>query len=401
MALIHNKTIFQWVPSLPNLTVRAVLVTGTQVPTASRDMVLSTPDRHLICIGTETTLQTAATQDDMFVRWSNQESTTVWTPTATNTAGSQRLTDGSKLMGGIVGRTAVYIWSDTAMYTMKFIGPPFTFGFTQVGTNCGMSSQHCAAEVNGIAYWMGPTGFYKFDGGRVQLMPCLVEDYVFEDINTNSNQQIHVAVNALFGEITWFYPSSSSDYVDRSVTYNYLESSTENPIWYTSSLARSTWTIEGVFNKPYATEFKSAVAPTYPTVVGISNGASYYWQQEKGNDEVFASGTTNAIVGYVESGDYDIGSAEGEQGEGEFIMRISRIIPDYGAQTGDSRITLSTKAFPSSTAVATNHTATTSTTQLFTRSRARQIAIKVGNISTGQTWRMGTFRLDIHAGGRR
>jgi hypothetical protein len=248
---------------------------------------------------------------------------------------------------------------------------------------------------------MGPTGFYKFDGGRVQLMPCLVEDYVFEDINTDANQQIHVAVNALFGEITWFYPSNASSYVDRSVTYNYLESTPDSPIWYTSSLARSTWSIEGVFNKPYATEFKSAVAPTYPTVVGISNGASYYWQQEKGTDEVFASGTTNAIVGYVESGDYDIGSAEGEQGEGEFMMRISRIIPDYGTQTGDSRITLSTKAFPSSTAVATNHTATTSTTQLFTRSRARQIAIKVGNTSTGQTWRMGTFRLDIHAGGRR
>jgi hypothetical protein len=401
LALIHNKTIFQWEPSLPNLNVRAVLVTGTEVPTASRDMVLSTPDRHLICVGTETTLQSTTTQDDMFVRWSNQESTTVWTPTATNTAGSQRLTDGSKLLGAIVGKAAVYIWSDTAMYTMKFIGQPFTFGFQQVGTNCGMSSQHSAAEVNGIAYWMGPTGFYKFDGGRVQLMPCLVEDYVFEDINSNANQQIHVAVNALFGEITWFYPSSGSDYVDRSVTYNYLESTVENPIWYTSSLARSTWTIEGVFNKPYATEFKSAVAPTYPTVVGISNGASYYWQQEKGTDEVFSSGTTNAIAAYVESGDYDIGSAEGEQGEGEFMMRISRIIPDYGAQTGDSRITLSTKAFPSSTAVATNHTATTSTTQLFTRSRARQIAIKVGNTSTGQTWRMGTFRLDIHPGGRR
>ena len=401
LALIHNKKIFQWEPSIPNLDVRAVLVTGSEVPTASRDMVLSTPDRHLICVGTETTLQTAASQDDMFVRWSNQESITTWTPTATNTAGSQRLTDGSKLMGAIVGKTAVYIWSDTAMYTMKFIGPPFTFGFNQVGTNCGMSSQHSAAEVNGIAYWMGPTGFYSFDGGRVQLMPCLVEDYVFEDINTNANQQIHVAVNALFGEITWFYPSSGSDYVDRSVTYNYLESTAAEPIWYTSSLARSTWTIEGVFSKPYATEFKSAVAPTFPTVVGISDGGSYYWAQETGTDEVFASGTTNAIAGYVESGDYDIGGPEGEQGEGEFMMRISRIIPDYGAQTGDSRITLSTKAFPSSTAVATNHTATTTTTQLFTRSRARQIAIKVGNISTGQTWRMGTFRLDIHPGGRR
>ena len=400
MALIHNKKIFQWVPSIPNLEVRAVAVTGTQVPTASRDMVLSTPDRHLICVGTENTLQTASSQDDMFVRWSNQESTTVWTPTATNTAGSQRLTDGSKLMGGIVGKTAVYIWSDTAMYTMKFIGPPFTFGFNQVGTNCGMSSQHSAVEVDGIAYWMGPTGFFQFNGGRVQTMPCLVEDYVFEDINTTSNQQIHVAVNGLFGEITWFYPSAASDYVDRSVTYNYMESTPGNPIWYTSSLARSTWTVEGVYSKPYATEYKDGLTPTNPTVLGISTGASYYWEQEKGTDEVFTDGTSNAIAGYVESGDYDIGGPEGEQGEGEFMMRISRIIPDL-KQTGDSRITLSTKAFPSSTAVATNHTATTSTTQLFTRSRARQIAIKVGNTGKGETWRMGTFRLDIHPGGRR
>ena len=401
LALVHNKKIFQWTPSIPNLSVRAVLVSGSEVPTASRDMVLSTPDRHLISIGTETSLQTAATQDDMFVRWSNQESTTVWTPTATNTAGSQRLTDGSKLLGAIVGKSAVYIWSDTAMYTMKFIGQPFTFGFTQVGTNCGMSSQHAAAEVDGIAYWMGPTGFYKFDGGRVHTMPCLVEDYVFEDINANSNQQIHVAVNALFGEITWFYPSSGSNYVDRSVTYNYLESTPDKPIWTTSSLARTTWSIEGVFSKPHATEFKSAVAPTKPTVVGISNGASYYWEQEKGTDEVFTTGSTNAIAAYIESGDYDLGGPEGEQGEGEFMMRISRIVPDYGAQTGDSRVTLNTKAFPSSSAVTTNYTATTSTSQIFTRARARQIALKIGNTSTGQTWRMGTFRLDIHPGGRR
>ena len=401
IALVHNKKMFKWEPSIPNLDVRATPISGTEVPTASRDLVLSTPDRHLVAIGTETTLQTASTQDDMFVRWSNQESTTEWTPTATNTAGSQRLTDGSKLIGGIVGKTAVYIWSDTAMYTMKFIGPPLTFGFTQVGTNCGMSSQHSAAEVDGIAYWMGPTGFHRFNGGRVELMPCLVEDYVFEDINTSANQQIHVAVNALFGEITWFYPSSGSDYVDRSVTYNYLNSTPENQIWTTSSLARSTWTIEGVFSKPYATEFKSGIAPTYPTVVGVSNGASYYWEQEKGTDEVFSDGTTNAIAAYVESGDYDISRQEGLQGQGEFMMRVSRIIPDFGSQTGDAKVYLNSKAFPSSSAVSTSYVVTTSTTQVHTRKRARQIALKVGNIGTGEHWRMGTFRLDIHAGGRR
>ena len=401
IALVHNKKIFQWEPSIPNLDVRAVAITGTEVPTASRDLVLSTPDRHLVCIGTETTLQDSNTQDDMFVRWSNQNSTTEWTPTATNTAGSQRLTDGSKLIGGIVGKTAVYLWSDTAMYTMKFIGPPLTFGFQQVGTNCGMSSQHSAAEVDGIAYWMGPTGFYRFNGGRVEMMQCLVEDYVFEDINTSANQQIHVAVNALFGEITWCYPRAGSDYVERSLTFNYLDSTPQNQIWTVSSLARSTWTIEGVFSKPYATEYKNGIAPTYPTVLGISNGASYYWEQEKGTDEVFTDGTTNAIAGYVESGDYDISREEGLQGQGEYMMRISRIIPDYGAQTGDSKVYLNTKAFPNSASVSTSYTSTTSTTQIFTRKRARQIAIKVGNVGTGESWRMGTFRLDIHAGGRR
>ena len=401
IALIHNKRIFQWEPSIPNLQVRAVAVTGTEVPTASRDLVLSTPDRHLVCIGTETTLQSSTTQDDMFVRWSDQNSTTTWTPTKNNTAGSQRLTDGSKLMGGIVGKTAVYLWTDTAMYTMKFIGPPLTFGFTQVGTNCGMSSQHAAAEVDGIAYWMGPTGFYRYNGGRVELMPCLVEDYVFEDINTNANQQIHVAVNALFGEITWFYPSSGSDYVDRSVTFNYMESNPQNQIWTTSSLARSTWTIEGVFSKPYATEFKSGVTPTYPTVLGVSNGASYYWKQETGTNEVFYDGTKNAIAAYVESGDYDISRQEGLQGQGEFMMRVSRIIPDFGAQTGDAKVYLNSKAFPSSAAVSTSYVVTTSTTQVFTRKRARQIALKVGNVGTDESWRMGTFRLDIHSGGRR
>ena len=400
IALIHNKRMFQWVPSIPNLTVRAVAISGTEVPTESRDLVLSTPDRHLVAVGTELTLQ-GGDQDSMFVRWSDQNSTTSWTPTKNNTAGSQKLSDGSKLMGGIVGKTAVYLWSDTAMYTMKFIGPPLTFGFQQVGTNCGMSSQHAAAEVDGIAYWMGPTGFYRFNGGRVELMQCLVEDYVFEDINVNANQQIHVAVNALFGEITWFYPSANSDFIDRSVTYNYLDSAPDRLIWTTSSLARSTWTIEGVFSKPYATQYSASLTPTAPTIIGVSNGASYYWEHETGNNELLFNGTKNPIAAFIESGDYDISRDEGLQGQGEYMMRVSRIIPDFGAQTGDAKVYLNSKAFPSSAAVSTSYNITTATTQVNTRKRARQIAIKIGNISTDQTWRMGTFRLDIHAGGRR
>ena len=403
LALVHNKKVWQWDPTLTNaLITRAVILPNA--PTASRDMCVSTPDRHLVFIGTETTLGDSTTQDDMFVRFSDQENIDgvgAYTATATNTAGSQRLPDGSKLLSVIAGKTALYVWSDTAMYTMKFVGQPFTFGFEQVGTNCGISSQHAPVEIDGVAYWMGPNGFFKYTGGRVYSMPCLVEDYVFEDINVNANQQIHGAVNNLFGEVTWFYCSQGSDEVNRSVSYNYIESSDPDPIWTTSSLARTTWTPEGVYGKPYATQYITNIAPTEPNVNGVTNGASYFWQHEVGTDEVFANGTVNAVLANVESGDYDISDQQGLNGEGEYMMRISRFLPDFGAQTGNAQVALNTKAFPNSNTITNTFTATTSTTQLNTRIRARQIAFKVSNTGTGENWRLGTFRLDIHAGGRR
>ena len=411
LALVHNKKVFEWSPSLANLSVRATVVSGA--PTASRDMIVSTPDRHLVFIGTELTIGTEASQDDMLIRWSDQESINTYTPTATNTAGSQRLTHGSKLLASLSGKTAMYIWSDTSMYTMKFIGQPFTFGFQQVGANCGISSQHAAVEVDGMAYWIGSTGFFKFDGGRTHSMTCLVEDYVFENINTSANQQIHAAVNNLFGEITWFYPSSGSDYIDRSVTYNFIESQPKNPIWTVSSLARTTWTPEGVYAKPYATGFDYTETPTVPSVIGAAIttnsapllGASTFWEQEKGVDQVKADGSTTAIAAYVESGDYDITQDQRQgvtfRGDSEYMMRVSRIIPDFGAQTGDAEVTLSTKQWPTSSATTTSYTSSTTVTKLDTRIRARQVALKVGNTGTGQSWRMGTFRLDVHAGGRR
>ena len=339
IALVHNKKVWQWDPTLTNaLTTRAVILPNA--PTASRDMAVSTPDRHLVFIGTETTLGDSTTQDDMFVRFSDQENIDgvgAYTATATNTAGSQRLPDGSKLLSVIAGKTALYVWSDTAMYTMKFVGQPFTFGFEQVGTNCGISSQHAPVEIDGVAYWMGPNGFFKYTGGRVYSMPCLVEDYVFEDINVNANQQIHGAVNNLFGEVTWFYCGQGSDEINRSVSYNYIESSDSDPIWTTSSLARTTWTPEGVYGKPYATQYVANIVPTSPIINGVTNGASYFWQHEVGTDEVFASGTINAILANIESGDYDISDQQGLAGDGEFMMRISRFLPDFGAQTGNAQ----------------------------------------------------------------
>jgi hypothetical protein len=251
IALIHNAQVFEWNSNAANAAAtRATIISGA--PTASRTMLVSTPDRHLVFFGTETEIGDPTTQDDMFIRFSNQEDINTYTPTAVNTAGTQRLADGSRIVGAVRGRDAIYVWTDTSLFTMRFIGPPFTFGFAQVGTNCGLIGQNAALEVDGAAYWLSDNGFFKYSG-NLEAMICLVEDYVFDDINTTASQLINVGLNNLFGEITWFYPTNSSEVVNRSVTYNYMESTPERPIWTTGSLARTTWVDSAVFGLPHAT----------------------------------------------------------------------------------------------------------------------------------------------------
>ena len=211
IALIHNGQVFEWDANAANATTtRATIISGA--PTASRDMIVSTPDRHLVFFGTETTIGTPSTQDEMFIRFSNQEDINTYTPTATNTAGTQRLADGSRIMGAVRGRDAIYVWTDTALFTQRFIGPPFTFGFAQVGTNCGLIGQNAAVEVDGAAYWFSENGFFKY-AGALQSLPCLVEDFVYNDLNTTANQLINAGLNNLFGEINCclLYTSDAAD----------------------------------------------------------------------------------------------------------------------------------------------------------------------------------------------
>ena len=172
-------------------------------PTKSRFMMVSGDDRHVICFGTETTIATTTTQDNMFIRWSDQEEVNTWTPTATNTAGSQRLTAGNQINAAVRSRGAILIFTDTSLYQMQFIGPPFTFGFKQLGDNCGAVGIHTAIDVSGISYWMGHDSFFMFDGA-VKKIPCTVQDYVFDDINPNAVGDIYCGTNSDFNEITWF-----------------------------------------------------------------------------------------------------------------------------------------------------------------------------------------------------
>jgi hypothetical protein len=409
ICLITDGECFEWNSAATDATsTRATIISGA--PTASRHMLVSTPDRHLVFFGTETTIGTKSTQDDMFIRFSAVEDINTYTPTATNDAGTQRLADGSRIMGAIRGRDAIYVYTDTALFLMRFVGQPFTFAFVQAGTNCGLAGKNAVVEVDGAAYWLSENGFFKYSGA-LQSLPCLVEDYVYDDINLDSgNQMITAGLNNLFGEIMWFYPTSSSSVVNRMVSYNYFDSQPQRPVWTVGSLARTAWADSAVFGNPHALEYdadgvEGSSSATY--VQGNTDGTSTYYQHETGTDQV-KGGTVTAIAGTITSGDFDITQDQRQgvtlRGDGEFIMKIRRFIPDFISQTGDTRVTLNLRNYSNNTASSSSlgpFTVTSSTDKVDTRARARAIALKVENTSTNQDWKLGTFRLDIQPDGRR
>ena len=405
IATIVDGATFEWNSNASTPTdTRATIVANA--PTAALQTLVSTPDRHLVFFGTETTIGTTATQDDMYIRWSDQESidaSTSYTPSATNTAGTQRLADGTRIMGAIRGRDAIYIWTDTSLFIMRFVGAPFVFSFQQVGTNCGLIGKNAAVEVDGSAYWMSENGFFRYTG-KLESLACLVEDYVYDDLNTVPKQHIYAGLNNLFGEVTWFYPGSGAASNNRSVTYNYMDSTPERPVWTTGSLARSSWSDSHIFGKPHGTEYDSSA--TSDTTVGNTDGVTIYYEHETGTNQIKA-GTATAIAANIQSGDFDISMGQGGadlRGDGEYIMKIRRVLPDFLSQTGNARVTLNLKNYPTDAQASSSlgpFTTTTSTDKIDTRARARAIALKVDNTSTGQHWKLGTFRLDIQADGRR
>ena len=413
IALIHNGECFEWDGDALNATAtRATIITGA--PTASRDMIVSTTDRHLIFFGTEKTIGDKTTQDDMFIRFSSQENINDYTPTATNTAGTQRLADGSRIMGAKVGRNAIYIWTDTSLFTMRFVGTPFTFAYEQVGTNCGLIGMNAAVEVDGAAYWMSDNGFFRYTG-KLESMDCLVEDYVYDDLNTTSNQLVYAGINNLFGEITWFYPTSTSNVVNRAVMYSYLDSTAKRPIWFTNAntlFPRSTWEDSAVFGLPHGTKYDPDDDASFD-VTGNTEGSTIYFEHETGVNQLEAGAVTTAIPANITSGDYDItqkvvrGAATNLadlRGDGENMMRVSRIVPDFIAQQGNTIVQLDLRNYPNNVAASSSlgpFTITSATTKVDTRARARAIALTISNTAVDTSWKLGTFRLDISPGGRR
>ena len=375
-------------------------------PTASRLSLVSPTTRHLIHFGTETVIGNASTQDDMFIRFSNSEELNLYTTLATNTAGSFRLQDGTRIVSALVAKENILIWTDNALYTMKFVGAPFTFGFEQVGTNCGLIGKNAVTEIDGVAYWMSNNGFFGFDG-TVKTLACSVEDYVFDDVDTTKGQQICAGLNNLFTEITWWYPATGSDFNNRYVSYNYGVNNAQIPMgnWYTGTndkAIRTTWIDSLIYPLPYATSYNSSGTGNFPAVVGLSGlGNSTLFEHETGTDQINPDGSTTALTSFIESYDF---SLQTDQGAAEFFLAMRRFLPNFKNLIGDVLITISVADFPADPNTATTlspFTINSSTTKIDTRARGRYAALKIQNTGAGQSWRFGTFQVDLQPDGRR
>jgi hypothetical protein len=411
VATIANGKTFTWnAGDAARLTTRASTTTSgfqtTNNPTATRVTLVSPTTRHLIHLGTETTIGTSSTQDDMFIRFSEQEDINDYTVTAINSAGTQRLQDGTKIIGALKAKETILIWTDNALYTMKFIGAPFTFGFEQVGTNCGLIGKNAAVEIDGIAYWMSNNGFFAFDG-TVKSLPCTVEDYVYDQADTTKGQQIYAGLNNQFTEVTWYYPSQGSDYNDQYVVFNYGEP-LQGGVWYIGTEARTTWIDSTVYPNPVATKFNSTETGTFPIIVGESGlGQTVLFEHEVGTDQVNPNGSTTTITSYVQSYDYDLQQAQRGQSyaiAGDVFLAVRRFLPDFKNLQGNAKVTLAVKRYPQdsqTTSTLSPFTITSSTEKKDTRARGRFVNIKIENDSASESWRFGTMRLDIQPDGRR
>ena len=416
IATIANGKTFTWnAGAAAPLTTRASTSTSgfstASNPTASRLTLVSPTTRHLCHFGTETTIGDTTTQDDMFIRFSNQEDINDYTATSINSAGDFRLQDGTKIVGAIKAKETILVFTDNALYTMKFVGAPFTFSFEQVGTNCGLIGKNAVVEVDGAAFWLSPNGFFLFDG-TVKSLPCSVEDFVYDNFDTTKGQQVIAGINNLYTEVIWYYPSSGANYNDKYVVFNYGEPM-KGGVWYTGTEARTSWIDAIVYPKPFATKYDSSASGTFPVVIGEDGlGQTKFFEHEVGTDQVNEDGSTTAVTSFIKSYDIDIeqrqrsarGQPAGLKLAGETFLAIRRFVPDFKTLDGNAKVSLAVKRYPQQSDTATSlspFTIDSTTDKKDTRARGRFVNLKIENDSNGESWRFGTFRLDVQPDGRR
>lgn len=349
---------------------RAVVVSAS--PSITNYIRVSPNDRHLIAYGTNE--YGTGNYNPMLVRWSDQEDYTNWTPSISSTSGEVVLTGGTEIIGSIRSRNAIHVWTNTAMYTQQFVGPPFIFNFQQVGTNCGLIAPHAAVDVDGISYWMGEDNFYAFDG-RVRNLECTVRRYLYDSFNMVNKDKVFAGVNAEFNEIMWLYPSGNSTEPDSYIIYNYKENH-----WVYGTTFYSVLASERVFDNTLGAGRVSATAPRY------------IWNNEP---EGVYNGDGKILTSYLESSSFDIN-------DGNELLFVDRIIPDYTiTNNGSIQFSIMFSEYPNSTPITKGpYTIQQSTTKVDLRGRGRQAEIIVSASSDGG-WRWGSVRANVQPDGMR
>ena len=381
IATVLNGGAFRWDTS-SGVSTRAAAITNA--PTASRLSLVSTPDRHLLFFGTEKTIGTANSQDDLLLRFSDQEDINTYQPTAENTAGSLRIADGSRIVAAERSRGQILVWTDTSLHSLQFIGPPFTFGLRQLGQNCGIVGIHAGVDINGVSYWMSQDSFFLFDGS-VKKLPCTVEQFIFNNLNVTGAENAFAGHNGEFNEIMWFYPRTGSDTINAIVAYNYLEGT-----WWTGTLDRTTWIDREVYDNPVATDYLPTTTANNEVISGLTDGATQLFLHETGNN-----GDGAAITAFVKSGVVQIG-------EGNDFAFVSKLIPDIEDQEGVLNAKLEFKNYPNnSTSVTKTVSFQDNTDFVSLRGRGREFTVNLVSNTTGTAWRLGTQRFDIQPDGRR
>jgi len=383
--------IYYWDTSADTLgTDRAVALSALSganlAPTKALVTLVSDIDRHVVCFGADPISGSSRTGslDPMFIAWSDQENAAEWEPKSTNTAGSFRLSAGSSIIGAIRARQETLVWTDTSMYSMTFVGQPFTFATNLVNEGVGLIGPNAAINTPKGVFWMDKKGFYNYTG-QINDVPCSVQNYIFSDLAEGQSFQIFGFLNKEFDEVGWFYCSEGETVIDRYAVFNYDEQ-----VWSIGQLTRTAWVDEGIFNNPMA---------TYSTA-----DVGYLYNQETGND---ADGSPMDNV-YIESSDFDIDPA------GEEFQQIRRIIPDIkftgnGGSDQTINIVLKKRNFPGeSLSTSSTNTCTATTTQINTRLRARQAALRIESDDDGSSgtrlgvgFRIGAMRMDLRPTGRR
>ena len=367
----------------------SALTSANLTPTVALQIMVSDIDRHVICFGADPlndsgTARTGAI-DPMFIAWSDQENVEQWEPLATNTAGSFRLSAGSAIVGAIRARQETLIWTDTSLYSMTFVGQPFTFAINLVNEGVGLVGPNAMVNTPKGVFWMDKKGFYSYSG-QIQELPCTVDDYVFSDLNQTQSYQIFGFVNKAFNEVGWFYCSGTNTVLDKYVTYNYEEN-----VWMIGELSRTCWLDEGIFSDPKATS--------------SSDYVGYLYNQESGVDN---DGVAMTDV-FIESSDFDIDPG------GENFQFISRIIPDIkftgnvatGATGQNVDIVVKRRNFPGEElTTAVTSSCTSVTTKIDTRVRGRQAVLRIQSNDTdttavGTSFRVGAMRMDYKPDGTR